>query len=127
MAEPLEQLARASLAARARCSTPPVASSWPRKMFSAMVRPSTTSSSWYIVAMPMSMRGDRVRDLDLLALPDDLAAVGLVRAGEDLDERRLAGAVLAEHAVHLARDDVEVDAAKRLHAGERLRDPAHRQ
>ncbi len=43
------------LAAAERLVNPPRAISWPRKMFSAMVRPSTTSSSWYIVAIPRSM------------------------------------------------------------------------
>ena len=47
-------------------------------------------------------------DLDLLAVDEDLAAVGVVGAGEHLDQRRLAGAVVAEQADHLAR--VEVDA-----------------
>ena len=60
-------------------------------------------------------------DLDLLAEPRDLALVGTVDAGEHLDERRLARAVLAEDAVHLAGQDVEVDTAQRLHAGEGLR------
>ena len=37
-----------------------------------------------------------------LAVDEELALVGLVHAGEDLDQRRLAGAVVAEHAGHLA-------------------------
>ena len=37
-----------------------------------------------------------------LALEEDLAAGGLVDAGDALDQRRLAGAVRAEQAVHLA-------------------------
>ena len=72
-------------------------------------------------------RGDGGGDGGRLALPDDLAAVGLVRAGEDLDERRLARAVLPEDAVHLAGDDVEVDAAQGDDTRERLGDARHRQ
>ena len=65
--------------------------------------------------------GLRCRDLDLLAEPGDLALVGTMHAREHLDERRLARAVLAEDAVHLAGQHLEVDAAQRLNAGEGLR------
>ena len=40
--------------------------------------------------------------LHLLAVDEDLAAVGLLEAGEDLDQRRLAGAVVADQPEHLA-------------------------
>ena len=69
-------------------------------------------------------RGDRGRERRRLVLPRDLAAVGLVRAGQHLDQRGLAGAVLAEQAVHLAGADLEVDTVQRPHAGEDLHDPA---
>ena len=49
-------------------------------------------------------------------LPGDLgfgAGVGLVVAGEDLDESRLAAAVLSDQRVDLARGDLEIDPAKR--------------
>ena len=56
-----------------------------------------------------------------------LAALDLHRAGEigmhagdDLHQRRLAGAVLADEAVDLAGAEREVDIAQRLHAAERL-------
>ena len=90
-------------------------------MFSAIVRPSTTSSSWYIVAMPSSMRRLGRGDLDRLAEPRDLALVGAMDAREHLDQRRLARAVLAEDAVHLAGQNVQVDSAQRVDAGEGLR------
>ena len=62
-----------------------------------------------------------------LALADaDAAAVGGVHAGDDLDERRLAGAVLAEERVHLAGEDVEVDVLEDADAGEGLRDAGER-
>ena len=57
--------------------------------------------------------------------PADLARVGLVGPGEHLDERGLAGAVLAEQAVHLAGATLQVDAVQRPDAGERLDDAAH--
>ncbi len=41
-------------------------------------------------------------DVDLLALEEDLAAVGGMDAGDALDQRRLAGAVVADERHHLA-------------------------
>ena len=46
--------------------------------------------------------------------------VGRVEAGEDLDERRLAGAVLAEKPVNLSRHHVEAHVAQRAGAAEGL-------
>ena len=57
----------------------------------------------------------------------DLAAVGRVHAGEDLHERRLAGAVLPHDRVDLARVAVEPDAVEHLDAEEALADVAHLQ
>ena len=56
------------------------------------------------------------------AADEDLAAIGLVDAGKDLDQRRLAGAVLAEQGVDLAGAHREIDTAQRLDAGEALDD-----
>ena len=44
----------------------------------------------------------RVREATLLAVDLDVALVGLVDAGQDLHQRRLARAVLTDQAVHLA-------------------------
>ncbi len=55
----------------------------------------------------------------------DLAAVRLIDAGDDLDQRRLACAVLAEQRMNLAGADVERDAAQRAHAGKALLEVAH--
>jgi hypothetical protein len=60
-----------------------------------------------------------------LAVEPDLALVGVVEAGEDVRERRLAGAVFAEQSVHLAYGRLEVDAVVRDDAREALDDPAH--
>ena len=73
--------------------------------------------------MPSSMAACGCAERDLLAVPGDRALVGLVGAGEHLDQGGLAGAVLAEQAVHLAGADVEVDAVEGPDAGERLTMP----
>ncbi|MEZ5258976.1 MAG: hypothetical protein R2705_19440 [Ilumatobacteraceae bacterium] len=50
-----------------------------------------------------------------------IALVGLVVAGEDLDQRRFPGSVLADEGVDLARGDVERHVAERDLPGKRLR------
>ena len=61
--------------------------------------------------------GGRVQD-DRLALEEDLALVRPVEPVDDVHQRRLAGAVLAEQGVHLAAAELEVDAVVRDDAGE---------
>ena len=61
-------------------------------------------------------------EADGRAVDQDLAGVGGLDAGEDLHQRRLAGAVLAHERVNLAGAEVEVDAVERGHAGEALAD-----
>ena len=68
-----------------------------------------------------------VAQRDLLALPLDGALVGLVNAGQHLDQRALPRAVLTEEAVHLTAADVEVDPAESDHAGEPLDHAGHAQ
>ena len=63
----------------------------------------------------------RAVEHDRLAVEADLALVGPVEAGEDVRERALAGAVLAEERVHLADGRLEVDAVVRDDPGEALR------
>ena len=53
--------------------------------------------------------------------------VGLVDAGEDLHQRGLAGAVLADQAEHLAGAELEVDVVENRVADEALRQPARSQ
>ena len=48
-----------------------------------------------------------------------------VRAGENLDQRGLSGAVLSQQAVHLAGPDPQVHPVECAHARENLDDPAH--
>ena len=50
---------------------------------------------------------------DRLAVDEDLARVGRHRAGDDLAQRRLAGPVLADEGVDLARRDVDADVLER--------------
>src|SRR5262249_37695069 len=54
------------------------------------------------------------------AVDVELAGIGHERAGEALDERRLAGAVVADDRQDLARVKVEVDAVEPDDAAERL-------
>ena len=51
------------------------------------------------------------------AVEPQFAGVGQGRAGHDLDERRFAGAVLAEQRMDLAGGDAEVDVVERAHPG----------
>ena len=50
----------------------------------------------------VALRVGGAEERDLRAVLEDAAAVGLVDAGEDLDERALAGAVLAGQRMHPA-------------------------
>src|SRR5919109_35778 len=52
----------------------------------------------------------RILDVDRLALPTDLALIGLQDAVDDLDEGALAGTVLAQQGMDLAGQDGQVDA-----------------
>ena len=61
-----------------------------------------------------------VRERRRLAVHEELALAGLVHAAEDLDQRRLAGAVVAEHAGDGAGVHVQRDVAQRDHAAEAL-------
>ena len=73
---------------------------------------------------PEPRRVLRAVDVHLLALEDDLAAVGRVGARDALDQRRLAGAVVADERHHLAGAHLEVDVGQRLDRAEGLGDAA---
>ena len=66
----------------------------------------------------------RAVDRDRLAVEEHLALVDRVDPGDALDQRRLAGAVVADERHHLACADLEVDVRQRLHGAEDLRDSA---
>ena len=55
---------------------------------------------------------------DRPAVEQDLTGVRPVDAGDDLDQRRLAGSVVAEQADHLTGSQLEVDVAQDVHAAE---------
>ena len=57
-----------------------------------------------------------------VALEANNAFVAGMDAGEDFHQCAFASAVLAHQRVHLAAPEIEVDVAKRCHAGERLGD-----
>ena len=64
----------------------------------------------------------RAVDVDRLALEEDLALVERVDPDDALDQRRLAGAVVADEGHDLAPAHLEVDAVERLDRSEGLRD-----
>ena len=68
-------------------------------------------------------------EVAVLPAIDDLAVIGAGRidARQHLHQRRLAGAVLADHGVNFALLHAEVDVGQRLDAGKRLGDAAHLQ
>src|SRR5215472_10811602 len=68
-------------------------------------------------------RSARRVEVHLLALDEQPALVLLLHAGEDLDQARLAGAVVAEDARDLVRVDVHAHVAERDHVAVVLRDP----
>ena len=70
-------------------------------------------------------RGARGAEPHLLALDQDLALVGVVEPVEDVHQRRLPRAVLAEERMDLAFDEIEADVVVRDDPGEALRDVPH--
>ena len=70
--------------------------------FSAGPSSGARARSWYTVSMPESRACWRRAQLDRLAVESDRAAVGPHRSGEHLDERALAGAVVADERGHIS-------------------------
>ena len=69
------------------------------------------------------MRGLRIRDPSDLSINEQRALVGLNDAGENLHERRLAGAVFADQRVNRPGLDAEADIRERVNAPVGLCDP----
>ena len=82
-------------------------------MFCSTVRSGISDSSWNTAAMPRALRVVRIGGAKFLAIDQDRAAVVPHRAGKDLDEGALAGAVLAEQRMHLAGAGAELGFAQR--------------
>ena len=68
----------------------------------------------------VSQRVERRGQADFLALEPERAGVGRVDAGDDLHQRRLAGAVLAHQRMDMAALQAERDVVERQHAGKGL-------
>ena len=71
------------------------------------------------------LRGGHPKDLARLAAQDQLTPVGLINAGQDFHQRRLARTVFTGDGMDLARLEIEVDACQRLGAAERHTDAGH--
>ncbi len=69
--------------------------------------------------------GVRTGEADLRPIEGDVARVGRLGTGQDLEQRALAGTVLAQERVDLPSADGEVHPAQGLHAGKALGDPGH--
>src|SRR3984893_1451494 len=63
--------------------------------------------------------------MDWVPLPEDLAGVGLMDAGEGPRENRLARSVIPDESGYLARRQVEVDVVERPYRPEVLLDAAN--
>ena len=67
----------------------------------------------------------RLLDFHPSSVEGDRACVLEHRARERLDKRRLAGRVVADQGMHLAKIDIEIDILQRLHAAITFGDAAH--
>ena len=76
-------------------------------------------------ADPERLRVARLADVDRATVEPDFAFVPLQGAGQDLDQGRFAGSVLAHERMDFARLHLEVDAIERPHAGKGLRHAHH--
>ena len=77
--------------------------------------------------MPSSVASCGRADRHRLAVEADLTVVRRVDAGDHLDQRRLAGAVVADEPDDLAGVELEVDAVERLDGAEPLADALQRE
>ena len=84
------------------------------KMLRTIVCCTASARSWNTVSMPASRERAALHPDTGSPRIEDLAAGRLDHAGKDLDQRRLAGAVVADQADHLAAVDAEVDPAQRI-------------
>ena len=99
-------------------------SSLPRKMLATTSRFSHSARSWKTVAMPSPSAALGSLSVDGLAAKGDGARAGLMDAGQDLDQRRLARAVVADQRHDLAGMDVEIDVGQGRDGAEMLGDAA---
>ena len=98
---------------------------WPRTRFSATVMVGTELYSWWTTATPAACERALGNSAGRLAVDLDRTGIGLDQAGDDLDQRALAGAVLAEQRHHLAGAELEIDLGEGLDAAVALGQAAH--
>ena len=94
-------------------------------MFWATVSVGIRLISWKIMPMPARLASRACARVSGTPPTSIVPALGIVDAVQDLEDRRLAGAVLAEQGVDLAGADVEGDVLEGAHAAETLRDAGH--
>ena len=94
----------------------------PSVMFSATDNAGTSRSSCGMVTMPAAIASCGEAKWHGLPSTSDRAAVGTIHAAQDADERRFAGAVLADDGMDFAERDVEVDIVERDRRAEPLAD-----
>ena len=122
-AEAGEELCRAATTMARRSRKRPARSgSRPRKMLAATLSSGTRLSSWWMMATPARSASRTLAKRTGASSIRISPSCGGEDAGEDLHQRRLAGAVLAHERVNLAGAEVEVDAVERGDAGEALGD-----
>ena len=117
------QLAHRAAGARSSRGTAHLVSSWPSMTFSATVKTGTSMKCWWTMPMPGVHRiaglVERAPSCPSMRI---LPSVRPVQAEQDVHQGGLAGAVLAEQAVDLARLDDEVDRVVRREGAEPLGD-----
>ena len=94
-------------------------------MLSATVRSGISDSSWKMQTMPAWLAAAGSAKANLAAVQRHASLVGRDDAGHDLDERRFAGAVLAEDGVDAAGGDGQFGMVERQDAAIALGDPFH--
>ena len=92
-------------------------------MFCSTLRSGISDSSWKTAAMPAALAASGLGRAVGRAVEEDLAGVVADGAGEDLDQRGFAGAVLAEEGVDLAGAGGEAGVAEGDDAAEALGEP----
>ena len=94
---------------------------------SATDRTGTSMKCWWTMLMPRSIASDGPWIVATPPVEQDLALVRRRQPVQDVHQRRLAGAVLAQQRVDLAGTDLEVDPVVGHDARIALRDAAHLQ
>ena len=108
---------RLSISTSSRAKVP---ISRPRKRFDTTSRLSQSARSWNTVAMPRARDAVGLGIDDRLAVEGDRSGVLRVNTRENLDQRGLASAVVADERDDLAGENIEVDVGQCLDGTEPL-------